>query len=128
MPGVIIFLAPFLTSSNIPTCQGLRHICTRLEIFPIVSENLLSDQQFIVAVSTAIFFLCLVFGSAGILQVYLGRLLDIGSSTAHMSMMFWFKIALFFGVIFLTGALATVFHLFTLRPAEEYGSNCCPYY
>jgi hypothetical protein len=36
-----------------------------------------------------------------------------------MMMMFWFKVALFFGVCFLAGALTTVFHLFTLRPAAE---------
>jgi nitric oxide reductase subunit B len=67
----------------------------------------------------SMFFLGLVFGIAGILQVYLERLLDIGYSTAHMSMMFWFKTALFFGVIFLAGAMTTVYHLFTLRPAEK---------
>jgi hypothetical protein len=34
-------------------------------------------------------------------------------------MMFWFKAALFFGVIFLAGAATTVYHLFTLKPAAE---------
>jgi nitric oxide reductase subunit B len=69
--------------------------------------------------TVSMFFLCLVFGIAGILQVYLERMLDIGYSTAHMMMMFWFKVALFFGVCFLAGALTTVFHLFTLKPAVE---------
>jgi nitric oxide reductase subunit B len=67
----------------------------------------------------SMFFLSLVFGIAGILQVYLERFLDIGYSTAHMSMMFWFKTAIFFGVIFLSGALTTVYHLFSLKPAAE---------
>jgi nitric oxide reductase subunit B len=67
----------------------------------------------------SMFFLGLVFGIAGILQVYLERMLDIGYSTAHQAMMFWFKAALFFGVIFLAGAATTVYHLFTLKPAAE---------
>ncbi len=67
----------------------------------------------------SMFFLCLVFGVAGILQTYLERFLDIGYSTAHMTMMFWFKTALFLGAIFLIGAAMTVYHLFTLRPAPE---------
>jgi nitric oxide reductase subunit B len=61
----------------------------------------------------------LVFGIAGILQVYLERFLDIGYSTAHITMMFWFKVALFFGVCFLGGVITTVYHLFTLKPALE---------
>jgi len=67
--------------------------------------------------ATSMFFLCLVFGIAGILQTYLERMLDIGYSTAHISMMFWFKVALFFGVIFLVGVLTTAWHLFTLKEA-----------
>jgi len=69
----------------------------------------------------SMFFLCLVFGVAGILQVYLERFLDIGYSTAHMSMMFWFKTAIVLGVFFLAGVITTVYHLFTLRPALEAG-------
>ncbi len=69
--------------------------------------------------AVSMFFLCLVFGVAGILQTYLERFLDIGYSTAQMTMMFWFKAALFFGAIFLIGAVMTVYHLFTLRPAPE---------
>ncbi len=61
----------------------------------------------------------LVFGVAGVLQVYLERFLDIGYSTAHITMMFWFKVALFFGVCFLAGVVTTVYHLFTLKPALE---------
>lgn len=53
------------------------------------------------------------------LQTYLERILDIGYSTAHMGMMFWFKVVLFFGVIFLYGVLLTVYHLFTLKKASE---------
>jgi hypothetical protein len=34
-----------------------------------------------------------------------------------MSMMFWFKAVLFFGVIFLAGVIMTVYHLFTLKKA-----------
>lgn len=71
----------------------------------------------------SMFLMCLVFSVAGVIQVYLERILDIGYSTAHMSMMFWFKAALFFGVIFLMGTLTTVYHLFTLKPAAiETGS------
>jgi nitric oxide reductase subunit B len=69
--------------------------------------------------TVSMFLLGLVFGVAGVLQVYLERLLDIGYSTAHITMMFWFKVALFFGVCFLAGTLTTVYHLFTLKPVEE---------
>ncbi|MDB4285345.1 cbb3-type cytochrome c oxidase subunit I [bacterium] len=67
----------------------------------------------------SMFFLCLVFSVAGILQTYLERFLDIGYMTAHKTMMFWFKTALFFGVIFLAGTVTTVYHLFTLKSAKE---------
>ena len=69
--------------------------------------------------AVSMFLLGLVFGVAGVLQVYLERFLDIGYSTAHITMMFWFKVALFFGVCFLAGTLTTVYHLFTLKPVEE---------
>jgi nitric oxide reductase subunit B len=69
--------------------------------------------------TVSMFLLGLVFGVAGVLQVYLERFLDIGYSTAHITMMFWFKVALFFGVCFLAGTLTTVYHLFTLKPVEE---------
>jgi nitric oxide reductase subunit B len=64
-------------------------------------------------------FLGLTFGVAGILQTYLERFLDIGYMTAHFTMMFWFKVAIFFGVFFLAGVLMTVTHLFTLKPVKE---------
>jgi len=64
-------------------------------------------------------FMGIVFGVAGILQTYLERILDIGYMTAHMTMMFWFRVVLFFGVIFLIGVLTTVYHLFTLKEAKE---------
>jgi nitric oxide reductase subunit B len=64
-------------------------------------------------------FLGLTFGVAGVLQVYLERFLDIGYMTAHFTMMFWFKVAIFFGVFFLAGVLMTVIHLFTLKPVKE---------
>jgi nitric oxide reductase subunit B len=67
----------------------------------------------------AMFFLCLIFLIAGVLQTYLERFLDIGYMTAHSTMMFWFKIALGIGAWFLAGVLMTVWHLFTLRPAQE---------
>lgn len=66
----------------------------------------------------SMFFLCLIFLIAGVLQTYLERFLDIGYMTAHSTMMFWFKIALGLGVWFLAGVLMTVWHLFTLRPAQ----------
>ncbi|UFS72533.1 cbb3-type cytochrome c oxidase subunit I [Geomonas sp. RF6] len=69
--------------------------------------------------SISMFLLGLVFGIAGILQTYLERFLDIGYSTAHITMMFWFRIALIIGIIFLCGVLTTVWHLFTLKPLEE---------
>lgn len=69
--------------------------------------------------SIAMFFLGLVFGVAGILQTYLERFLDIGYSTAHITMMFWFRVAFGIGIIFLGGVLITVWHLFTLKPIEE---------
>ncbi len=67
----------------------------------------------------SMFFLCLIFLIAGVLQTYLERFLDIGYMTAHSVMMFWFKIALGIGVWFLAGVLMTVWHLFTLKPARE---------
>jgi len=67
----------------------------------------------------SMFFLCLVFLIAGVLQTCLERVLDIGSMTAHSTMMFWFKIARGLGVWFLAGVLMTVWHLFTLRPERE---------
>ncbi|MEK6556972.1 MAG: nitric-oxide reductase, partial [Candidatus Margulisiibacteriota bacterium] len=67
----------------------------------------------------AMIFMGVVFGIAGVLQTYLERILDIGYSTAHISMMFWFKVVLFFGVIFLSGVLLTVYHLFTLKKAAD---------
>jgi nitric oxide reductase subunit B len=67
----------------------------------------------------SMFLLGRVFSVAGVLQVYLERFLDIGYMTAHLTMMFWFKIALFFGVCFLAGVITTVYHLFTLKPALE---------
>ena len=69
--------------------------------------------------SIAMFFLGLVFGVAGILQTYLERFLDIGYSTAHITMMFWFRVAFGIGVVFLWGVLITVWHLFTIKPVEE---------
>jgi nitric oxide reductase subunit B len=68
--------------------------------------------------SVSMLFLGLTFGVAGILQVYLERFLDIGYMTAHFTMMFWFRVAIFFGLCFLAGVLMTVSHLFTLKPAE----------
>ena len=68
--------------------------------------------------SVAMFFLGLTFGVAGILQTYLERFLDIGYSTAHITMMFWFRIAFSIGLVFLCGVLITVRHLFTLKPDE----------
>jgi nitric oxide reductase subunit B len=68
---------------------------------------------------TAMIFIGLIFGVAGILQTYLERILDLGYRTAQLNMMFWFKAVLFFGVIFLIGVLMTVYHLFTLKPAAK---------
>jgi len=65
----------------------------------------------------AMVFMGVVFGVAGVLQTYIERIMDIGYSTAHITMMFWFKVVLFFGVIFLAGVLMTVYHLFTLKKA-----------
>jgi hypothetical protein len=45
------------------------------------------------------------------------RSLDIGFNTSHITMMFWFRIAI--GIVFFCGALATVRHLFTLNAVEE---------
>ena len=67
----------------------------------------------------SMFFLCLIFLIAGVLQTYLERFLDIGYMTAHSVMMFWFKIALGIGVWFLAGVVMTVWHLFTLKPEPE---------
>ena len=69
--------------------------------------------------SIAMFTLGLVFGIAGILQTYLERFLDIGYSTAHLTMMLWFKIAFGVGIVFFCGVLTTVWHLFTLKAVEE---------
>ncbi len=65
----------------------------------------------------AMVFMGVVFGVAGVLQTYIERIMDIGYSTAHITMMFWFKVVMFFGLIFLAGVLMTVYHLFTLKKA-----------
>ncbi|QWV92284.1 cbb3-type cytochrome c oxidase subunit I [Geomonas oryzisoli] len=64
------------------------------------------------------FILGLVFGIAGILQTYLERFLDIGYSTAHLTMMFWFRVAFGVGLVFLAGVIITVYHLFTIKPSS----------
>ena len=71
----------------------------------------------------AMFLLGLVFGVAGVLQTYLERFLDIGYSTAHLTMMLWFRIAFGIGLIFLLGVVVTVWHLFTLKPVEQGASE-----
>jgi nitric oxide reductase subunit B len=71
----------------------------------------------------AMFFMGLAFGVAGILQTYLERFLDIGYSTAQITMMFWFRIIFSIGVVFLIGVLITVWQLFTLKPIEEGASE-----
>ena len=68
---------------------------------------------------TAMIFIGLIFGVAGVLQTYLERILDLGYRTAQMNMMFWFRAVLFFGAIFLSGVLMTVYHLFTLKKAAD---------
>jgi nitric oxide reductase subunit B len=73
--------------------------------------------------TVAMFLLGLTFGVAGILQTYLERFLDIGYSTAHLTMMLWFKIAFGIGLVFLCGVLITVWHLFTLQAVEEGSSE-----
>jgi nitric oxide reductase subunit B len=67
----------------------------------------------------AMFFMGLSFGVAGILQTYLERFLDIGYSTAQITMMFWFRIVFSIGIVFLIGVLITVWQLFNLKPVEE---------
>ena len=71
----------------------------------------------------AMLLLGLTFGVAGILQTYLERFLDIGYSTAHLTMMLWFRIAFGIGLVFLSGVLITVWHLFTLQPVEQGGGR-----
>lgn len=68
---------------------------------------------------TAMIFMGIVFGVAGVLQTYLERILELGYRTAQISMMFWFKVQIFFGVIFLCGVLLTAYHLFTLKKAAD---------
>ena len=68
---------------------------------------------------TAMIFIGLIFGVAGVLQTYLERILDLGYRTAQINMRFWFRAVLFFGVIFLSGVLMTVYHLFTLKKAAD---------
>lgn len=67
-------------------------------------------------------FMGLVFGVAGVLQTYLERIRDIGYSTAHITMMFWFKTLLFFGVIFFGGVVLVVYHLFSLKKVKQEGN------
>ncbi|MBU4449611.1 MAG: hypothetical protein L6300_09780 [Syntrophaceae bacterium] len=42
-------------------------------------------------------------------DIVASTLRETNDSTAHMTMMFWFKTVLFFGVIFLGGVLLTVY-------------------
>lgn len=65
----------------------------------------------------AMVFMGVVFGVAGVLLTYIERIMDIGYSTAHITMMFWFRVVILFGLIFFTGVLMTVYHSLTLKKA-----------
>ncbi len=59
------------------------------------------------------------FGAAGMLQVYIERVMGLGYMTAQAQMRFWFWIVTVLGVALLAGAVLMVVDLFTLKPARE---------
>jgi nitric oxide reductase subunit B len=60
----------------------------------------------------------LAFGVAGVLQVYLERILGLGFMTAQTYMRFWFAVVFCFGLAFLAGQWTTILHLFTIKAAK----------
>lgn len=58
-------------------------------------------------------------GVAGILQIYIERVLGQGFMNAQAQMQFWFKVTLFFGVILIIGVGLTMWKMLTQRQSEE---------
>ncbi|MEW5805781.1 MAG: cbb3-type cytochrome c oxidase subunit I [Acidobacteriota bacterium] len=69
--------------------------------------------------SSSMMILGLVFGVAGILQSYLERILGMGYMTAQAQMQFWFKIAIYIGIVFLTGVGIWIYDLLRMKPVQE---------
>ncbi len=63
----------------------------------------------------------LFFGVAGVLQSYIERALGMGFMTAQSYMRLWMGSVFFTGIVFLSGVLATVADLLTVRPAKARG-------
>jgi nitric oxide reductase subunit B len=63
--------------------------------------------------SLAVLGLGVAMGIAGILQVYIERVMGQGFMNAQLQMQFWFKIVLFFGVVLLAGLAITIWTILT---------------
>ena len=61
----------------------------------------------------------LAFSVAGILQVYLERILGLGYMQAQQYMRLWMGIVFFMGFVFLAGVLITVYDLLMLKQAAD---------
>jgi nitric oxide reductase subunit B len=68
---------------------------------------------------SAMFCLGLAFGVAGIIQVYLERVLGFGYMATQEQMRLWFTIAFFCGLGFLIGVLVTVYDLLFPKPVTR---------
>ena len=65
--------------------------------------------------SLAMSALGLAFGVAGVLQSYLERVLGLGFMTAQAQMQFWFKIAIFSGLVFFVGVAIIIYDLLRMK-------------
>jgi nitric oxide reductase subunit B len=63
--------------------------------------------------SLAVLGLGVAMAIAGILQVYIERVMGQGFMNAQLQMQFWFKIVLFFGVVLLAGLAITIWTILT---------------
>jgi nitric oxide reductase subunit B len=72
--------------------------------------------------STAMMLMGLSFGIAGVVQVYIERVLGMGYMAAQSYMRLWMGAAFVLGICFFSGVLIMVADLLTLRPAKAAGT------
>jgi len=61
--------------------------------------------------SIAVLGLGIAMAIAGIIQVYMERVLGLGFMTAQANMQLWFKVVIFFGVVLIIGLLVTAWNM-----------------
>ena len=69
--------------------------------------------------SMGVLLLGVAMGVAGILQVYIERVMGLGFMTAQAQMQFWFKLCIVFGVVILVGLVITAWNMLTVKQAPE---------